>query len=92
MTLGRPSFLSVSDDVPLPLPIDDEYWNNATKEAEPPVGRYSINAFSITNTKLSKILNRILNQLYHPPKKARVHATWQHAIVLAIKMTIYVPC
>jgi hypothetical protein len=74
MTLGRPPSLRTVGDVPLPLPVDDEYWALDSDAGCQPHGVYSRHIFNVQNIKLAKILGEILERVYHPPHKTEAQA------------------
>lgn len=63
MTLGRPPLLQVTDDVPLPVAIDDEHLTMSVL-CEQPQDILSQNLFMVENLKLVKVLAMILGYIY----------------------------
>lgn len=78
MTLGRLPSLRIVEDVPLPLPVDDEYWAMGQNPGYQPPGSYSILMFNVENIKLAKLLAAILERVYHPPSKSKAQSGHQH--------------
>ncbi|KAM0420552.1 hypothetical protein ACHAPT_011721 [Fusarium lateritium] len=72
MTFGRPSMIAdwLSDAVPLPLMIDDDFLDTQVKPAAVrPDGRTTEVAFFIKSLELYSIVNDSLLQLYMSPKE-----------------------
>ncbi|KAF5003709.1 hypothetical protein FDECE_9759 [Fusarium decemcellulare] len=72
MTFGRPSMVAdwLSDAVPLPLMIDDDFLDTQTKAAATrPDGRTTEVAFFIKSLELYRIVNDSLLRLYMGPKE-----------------------
>jgi hypothetical protein len=66
MKFGRPRALQAADatDVPLPLPVDDQYIHNESSSPRQPSGRPSTIDFFVYTIKLSKVIDNILQELY----------------------------
>lgn len=64
MTLGRPPLLQMTDAVPLPMAIDDEFLLTASDTIMQPDHIISKTLYMVENVKLVKILAMILNQVY----------------------------
>lgn len=58
------------EDVPLPLPIDDEYLPLNSQFTGQPEGTYSTNLFTVENIKLVQLLGKILGRVYQRYSKA----------------------
>lgn len=70
MTLGRPPVLEMTDDVIVPLPIDDEFIGADAGPTVQPPGVLSQNLFVVENIRLAKILGKILSSIYWPSSSA----------------------
>lgn len=71
MTFGRPSMIAdwLSDAVPLPLMIDDDYLDSPIQSSPVrPDGRTTEVAFFIKSLELYSIVNRSLLELYMMPR------------------------
>jgi hypothetical protein len=68
---GRPVSIQASNivEVPLPLPIDDQYFHNDSTSSRQPVGRPPILAFFLHTIKLAHIIDQILQALYTTNKE-----------------------
>ncbi|KAH7310824.1 fungal-specific transcription factor domain-containing protein [Stachybotrys elegans] len=64
MTLGRPPLLRMTDDVPLPAAIDDEYLDSPGPSTLQQGRVLSGNLFVVENIRLAKILGMILSHMY----------------------------
>ncbi|KAH7556162.1 hypothetical protein BM1_06688 [Bipolaris maydis] len=64
MTLGRRPLLQVTDDVPLPTAVDDEFLDVHGDTCQQPDGVPSHNLFTVENIKLAKLLGTILDTVY----------------------------
>lgn len=72
MKFGRPPSIQAADvyDVPLPLPVDDQYIHDDSLAPRQPACRPSATAFFIHTIKLSKVIDNILRDLYTTNKRA----------------------
>ncbi|QGI70418.1 hypothetical protein CEK27_002747 [Fusarium fujikuroi] len=66
MTLGRPPVLQVTDGVPVPAAVDDEFICPDNTSCVQPEGKVSQNLFVVENIRLAKILGKILSSIYWP--------------------------
>ncbi|KAM0325129.1 hypothetical protein ACHAQA_007668 [Verticillium albo-atrum] len=64
MTLGRPPFLQMTDDVLVPAAVDDEFMNLDDRVCRQPEGTCSRNLFTVENIRLARIHGKILASLY----------------------------
>lgn len=64
MTLGRPSTLRITDDVPIPSISDEECQPLADSSSLPDA---AVGTFFVQNSRAARLLGRILDQIYHPP-------------------------
>jgi hypothetical protein len=83
MTFGRPAMISksLSDAVPLPAMIDDEYLSRQADTVDTqPEGRPSMTAFYVSTLHLYAIINDILLALYmgHDEKQKNKNSSLFH--------------
>jgi hypothetical protein len=64
MTLGRPPLLQITEEVPLPSAVDDEFIDPAKDVCIQPTDVAARNLFTVENIKLAKILGTILDSIY----------------------------
>jgi hypothetical protein len=70
MILGRPPLFRITDDVPLPSSVDDDFIQLTEDTCHQPGGMVSKNLFMVENIKLAKILNTILSRIYTVPSSS----------------------
>uniref|UniRef100_A0A0B7JZM6 Xylanolytic transcriptional activator regulatory domain-containing protein n=2 Tax=Bionectria ochroleuca TaxID=29856 RepID=A0A0B7JZM6_BIOOC len=91
MTFGRPSMIAnwLSDAVPLPLMIDDDYLDMVNESsAVRPDGKPTEVAFFVKSLELYRITNNSLLELYIRPLEIRVHDQQLLASVLEFDSTL----